>query len=93
MAFTETLSDFINTDTPGNVACVLGGASFVGLWDDAYADAIGIGGSRPSVIADAGDVASASIGDSITVAGAAYTIAAIKPDGFGGATVLELEET
>lgn len=96
MAFAETLSDFINTDTPGYGVAVIGGVSGTCLFDDAYIDPLGISSSAPAIHIIADDFAAASpalaYGSSITVDSVAYTVTGIEPDGHGGITVLRLQD-
>jgi hypothetical protein len=65
-------------------AVVVAGVDLFGIFDDAYQDALGlVAGSQPALLLPTSDVGLAGVGDSVTVAGASYTIAAVQPDGVG----------
>lgn len=83
MAFTESLAAFL--DTAGfAVNATLGAATVPVIFDAAFADALGIvAGTQPTCLAASADVASAAVGDTITINAVAYTIAEIQPDGTG----------
>jgi hypothetical protein len=91
MAFTEDLADFINDDTPGYVLATVGGASVGGIFDNAYADPMGFGGSFPALTCASADVSTAAQGTAVVVGGVNYTVVAPKPDGTG-MTLLQLAE-
>lgn len=91
MAFVETLSDFINDDTPGYVLATVGGVSVGGIFDNAYTDPLGFAGSFPALTCASADVSTAAQGTAVVVDGVSYTVAAIKPDG-SGITLLQLAE-
>ena len=84
MAFTETLSDFINTDTPGYATCVIGADTVTCLFDDFYQGVLDIAASGPAALVIADDLASVpAYGSSLTVDGTSYTVAGVEPDGTG----------
>ncbi|MFA6121917.1 MAG: hypothetical protein WCT35_04890 [Sideroxydans sp.] len=92
MAFVETLSDFINDDTPGYVSATVGGVPGIGgLFDDNYTDPLGFSGSFPALTCTSADVSTAGQGTAVVVNGVSYTVAAIKLDGTG-MTLLQLAE-
>lgn len=90
MAFAEDHADFINADTPGAKPCTINGNSVYGLFDNGYADALGIAGRDPALLVIESQVGALSIGLAITVDAAAYTVVGIEPDGTG-ITRLQLE--
>lgn len=95
MPFTEDLAAFINADTPGYVLATVGGSSVAAIFDNGYADALGIAGSGPLLIAASSAVSSAALGTSVSVGGVSYTVSGIEPDGMSGSaglTMLRLQE-
>ena len=88
MAFAETLSGYF---ADFGVTATLGGVAVTGIYDDAYADALGISGSGPSLLLPATSAASASLGASCVVGAISYTVSGIQPDGTG-MTRLMLQE-
>lgn len=90
MAFTEDLAAFINADTLGAKTCAINGNTVYGLFDNGYADALGIAGRAPVLLVIEAQAGALSTGLSITVDAAAYTVVGIEPDGTG-MTRLQLE--
>lgn len=88
MSFTE---DFAPLFADFGVAATVGGASVTGIFDDAYADALGIAGSGPTLLLPSASAASASLGASCVVGAVSYTVSGIQPDGTG-MTRLMLQE-
>lgn len=81
MAFTENYSPFL---TDFGVAAVVGGVSCTGIFDKAFSDVLGIvAGTSPTFLVAAAAVPAAAVGDTVTIAAVAYTIAEIQPDGTG----------
>lgn len=63
-----------------------------GIYSNGYAEAFGmVTGSSPSISLPAGDVATVSIGASLTINAIAYLVAEKRPDGSG--SVLLILET
>ncbi len=92
MSFTETISDFINADTPGYVAATLNGVAVGIIFDNGSDGALsgGMLGTNPiATIATADAVAPR--GQTLIVDAVSYTVREAKPDGTG-ITVLELEK-
>lgn len=79
MAFVEDRRAFF---TDFGVPAVVGGVALTGIFDAAYADALGIGGSAPVLTIDT-DATTPAYGAAVTVAGVSYTVAEIQPDGTG----------
>lgn len=88
---TDDLQAFVDEDMPGYVSGTVGGVTVAGLFSNGYAEALGIGGSQPSLLLPTATAASAAQGDSVTVGGASYTIAAVEPNA-SGMTRLRLVE-
>jgi hypothetical protein len=81
MGFIENLAPFMADFA---VDATIGGLTVLGIFDDTYQDALGlVAGSQPALLLPTSDVGLAGVGDSVTVAGTSYTIAAIQPDGVG----------
>ena len=91
MAFTEDLSVYFNSDTPGYLLATVGGASVGALFDNGYASALDIAGSGPRITLPTASASSAALGDALTAGGVSYTIAGVEADG-SGVTVLRLQE-
>lgn len=89
MAFTEDYSPYLADFATD---CIVGGAAVLGIFDDAYQDVLGLAsGTSPVLLLPTASVGSATIGSSITVGAASYTIAGMEPDGVG-MTRLRLQE-
>ncbi len=65
------------------VTATIGAASVQGIFDTAYADALGMGGYAPVFTCAASDVPTIAAGDAITIGGDAYTVGTVEPDGTG----------
>lgn len=93
MPFDATdIAAFNDSDMPGYVAATLGSATVAGRFRQSYAEALGIGGGQPMFSAASSDLTGASVGGTVTIGGANFTITAIEPDTFGQ-TVLRLQES
>lgn len=94
MAFTEDLDTFLDTDEFAVTATLTGGATVSVIFDKAYIAAMGgqVDATEPMCLLKTSDVAARSIafGTTLTIAGTAYTVRGIQPDGTG-MTVLALE--
>lgn len=88
MAFVENFAPFMADFATD---CIVGGQAVLGIFDDAYADPLGVSGSTPVLRLPTASVGSASFGDSVTVGATSYTIAGMEPDGTG-LTRLRLQE-
>ena len=62
-----------------------------GIFDDAYADPLGMAGSSPVFLLPSASVGSATHGSACVVGGVSYTVVAVQPDGVG-MTRLVLQE-
>ncbi len=88
--FAEDLDLFFSLETPGSRAAVFAGNDIVVLFDHAYHDAFGVASRNPVAHARESDVPGIAQGSAISIAGAAYTVAALEPDG-EGVLMLQLE--
>jgi hypothetical protein len=61
------------------------------MYDQPFADVLGVAGNAPEIWAKTTDVAAVTVGMAVTVNDTAYTVASIEPDGTG-VTRLTLEE-
>jgi len=87
---TSDLAAFFNSDDDFTVEARLdAGQPFACLFDQAYAESLGVSSSGPAATCLSDDVASAAPGSVLTVRGNDYRVAAIEPDGTG-VTVLRL---
>lgn len=67
-----------------NCAADIGGYSGVpGIFDAAYADALGIAGAAPVLTIVSAHAPEAAYGDAVAVNGDSYTVARVEPDGTG----------
>ncbi len=88
MAFTEDLTEFLDTTHGFAVAATYNGTTTVnGIFDDEYFE-VGIGtpgveGSQPSFICRAADVSAAVQGDTLLIGSTTYTVVNVQPDGTG----------
>lgn len=82
--FTEDLSVFLDTAQGFAVNATLGAATVPVIFDNAFADALGIvAATQPVALGTSADLAAATVGGTITINAVAYTIAEIQPDGTG----------
>lgn len=92
MAFAETLTDFINADTPGYVLATIGGVAVAAIFEAAYASALDFSaGGQPVLHCAASAVPSVATGTAVVVNAVNYTVAEVQPDGTG-LVVLVLEK-
>ncbi len=89
MAFAESFAGYF---ADYGVNATIGAATVRGIFDDAYQDALGMGGTAPALICAASDVASATTGTALTINAVAYTVVSKQPDGTG-MTRLVLQES
>lgn len=66
------------------VDAVVAGRIVRGIFDNAYADPLGIvAGSQPVLLVISSVVPDVAVGDSVTVGGDPYTVGRVEPDGAG----------
>jgi hypothetical protein len=81
MAFAEYLAGYF---ADLGITATVGGASVVGILDDAFSDPLGIvAGTQTVLLLPTTSVGSASVGGTVTIGATSYTIAEIQPDGTG----------
>lgn len=85
------IAAFNDSDMPGYAAATIGAATVAGRFRKSHADILGMAGGQPMFSAASSDLTGASIGGTVTIGGANYTVTAIEPDTFGQ-TVLRLQE-
>lgn len=86
---TEDLAPFF---ADFGVSVTIGGVAGIGIFDNAYAQALGFtAGTSPVLIVKAADVPAVAQGDAVVVATLNFTVAGIEPDGTGLA-LLRLQE-
>lgn len=94
MAFAEDLAVFLDTDDFAVTATLAGGAELAVIFDKAYIAALGgqVSATQPMCMLKTSDVTDNAIarGTAITIAGTAYSVRDLQPDGTG-MHVLELE--
>lgn len=66
-----------------NTTATFGATTFDVVFDNAFADPLGIASSQPSCLADDADVTGVSQGSSLTVNATSYTVRELQPDGLG----------
>lgn len=74
-----------------NATAVISSVSRSVLFDNGYAELLGVAGTGPSILGVGSDLSAATQGGSLTVNGTSYTVTAIEPDGTG-LTRLRLQE-
>lgn len=92
MPYAEDLAVWFSLDMPGSRAAVFGGNDIVVLFDNAFLDSNGIASRDPFAHARETDVPGIAQGSAITIAGTAYTVSGIEPDG-EGVLLLQLART
>ena len=91
MPFTEDMTAFFSTAEFATAATV-GGVAVNGIFDNAYAMAMGfVAGTSPALLVASASVPSAAVGDAVTLGAVSYTVAGVEPDGTG-VTLLRLQE-
>lgn len=94
MAFTEDLTQFVDTDDFGVAALYNGATTINGIFDNQFLGVPGeaqIASLQPMFQCRTVDVSSATAGQSLVVSGTTYYITGIHPDGTG-MTVLMLRK-
>jgi len=61
----------------------VGGVVVRAIFDDAYADPMGMAGSTPAVLCASADVSDAALGTAVVIDGVSYTVVKPEPDGTG----------
>lgn len=96
MPFTENLDEFLDTTDGFADACTVGGSTLWGVFTQANSDALGVDGTRPTLLVKDASVSALSIayGTSITITrlSQAFVVRSLQPDGTG-MTLLILEES
>jgi hypothetical protein len=81
-------ADFRNANTDFGTPATVGGVAVTGIYDAAYQDALGIGGSGPMFRCPSASIPAAVAGSPVTIGAASYTIAGpVEHDGTGMATL------
>lgn len=84
MPFAETLTDFINADTPGYVSATINYMPVDAVFDEHYAVAFDVSeGTRPVLQCIAAAVYGDMKGAPAEVNGVEYTVVEVQPDGTG----------
>lgn len=91
MAFTEVLADFFNTSEFA-VTAGYDGQNFNVIFDNAYAEGLGMAGTNPFITARESDFGGAVAGEFVTVNGINYAVAAPPAADGTGLVVLQLEK-
>ena len=73
-----------------NATATIGAAQVEGIFDNAYADALGFSGTTPIFECISSAVTSVAQGDAVVISGINYTVSRIEPD--AGMTRLVLQE-
>jgi len=92
MPFAETLSDFINADTPGYVLATVGGVATAALFEGSYVSVLDVDGVGAALHVASADASAVTHGTAVVVDSVNYRVAGMEPDGHG-MTVLRLERT
>lgn len=66
-----------------NATAQVSGVSVCGMFDAAYIAPLGMSNSGPTFTALASSLADVAAGDSLSIAGTAYTVREVQPDGRG----------
>jgi hypothetical protein len=77
MSFVEDIAPFL---TDFGIAATVGGVSVRGIFDAAYADALGLSGTRPMLLVAAADVPAVAEGAAVTIGATSYTVESVRPD-------------
>lgn len=90
MAFSETLSEFFDSDDFA-IAAVYSAATVYGLFDHEFVVMQGIEGERPIFMCAEADVTGIAHGDTILINATTYTVIGLQPDGHGAITLILTE--
>jgi hypothetical protein len=89
MAFTEDLSEFMDTDDGFAITVTIAAVSRAAVFVNAPAEAFGmVAGTQPMLVLPSADVAAVARGDAVVANGTNYTVAKIDNDGTGMARVI-----
>ena len=89
--FTEDLDTFFETSDFAETA-LFGATPLVGIFDNAYGDALGVVGSSPIFTCKSSDATSLNPGTStLTIRSSSYLVVGVEADGTG-LTVVRLQE-
>ena len=81
MAFVEDLSPYFSDF---GIAATVGGVAVVGIFDNAYATALGFtAGTSPVLIVKAADVPTVAQDAAVVISTISYTVTDVEPDGTG----------
>lgn len=89
----DDIAAFFDPDMPGYALATVGGTEVAALFSAAYADALGIASSGPALRAQTSTLPAVAQGTAVVVDGTSYTVAAVKPNGTTGVTLLDLLES
>lgn len=92
MAFTETISDFLDTNDFAIAATYNGSTTVNGIFDAAYLDVNGIGGTNPTFLCATASVAADPTGKTLVVSSVNYIIRGFEPQDNGATVLLQLEK-
>jgi hypothetical protein len=87
--FAEPLDVFFNVAEHA-VSAALDGVAVAGIFDNEYADALGLATRQPRFMLKSSDAASVTQASVLVVEGSTYRVRSIEPDGTG-VTLLALE--
>lgn len=89
----DDLAAFNAPDMPGYALATIGSENISGRFKKVYAEAFGMGGSRPVFAGASSDLAGVAVAAALTIDGVAYAVAEIdtNPPGQPGMTALKLE--
>lgn len=91
MAFKESLTDFFNNSEFSKTA-LWNGQEIQVIFDNSYAQALGMAGSNPIITVIATDLAGAVSGDSIVIDAVTYTFSTVPEQDGTGLVRVELEK-
>ena len=92
MAFTEDLTAFFDTDDFAVAATYDGSTTINVIFDAAYLDVNGIGGTNPTALCATADVAADPTGKTLVVNSVNYVIRGFEPQDNGATVLLQLEK-
>lgn len=71
-----------------NASATAGAATFNVIFDAEYSDALGLGNTSPSCLADDDDVSAVAVDSSISIGGTSYTVREKHSDGTGNTRLI-----
>lgn len=87
MAFAEDITEFFDQDDFA-VSVTLNGSPVSAIFDDTYADELGVVGTRPTILVATSDTSGVSAGDSAVIGAVTYYVEVMRPDGTGVTRIL-----